>query len=264
MNGWLRTGNALAMVIGPAVGGVVVTAIGPGWGIAVDAGSYLGSAACLLSIKLPTRTAPLAAVRRSIGGELVEAVQAIRQTRWLCLILVQYGVLNMLAFAPFNVIVPAILSRTSVGAGAWGTLLSGIGVGAVLGAFACARRQPRRLLLGVEAAAILLSVPMFLLAFHAPFPTVILGCVAFGIGAAMLSVLTITAIQKEIARSMLSRTMAMVQLANMGLTPMGYVLAGPAMSLMGAQTSLALSASCVLASAAVLLSQPEIRRFECR
>lgn len=264
MNGLLRTGNALAMVIGPAVGGVVVAAIGPGWGIAIDAGSYLGSAACLLSIKLSARTAQFAVVRRSIGGELVEAVQAIRQTRWLCLILVQYGVLNLLAFAPFNVIVPAILSRTSAGAGAWGTLLSGIGVGAVLGAFACAHRQPRRLLLGVEAAAILLSVPMFLLAFHAPFPAVILGCVAFGIGAAMLSVLTITAIQKEIARSMLSRTMAMVQLANMGLTPVGYVLAGPAMGFMGAPTSLALSGFCVLASAAALLSQPEIRRFECR
>jgi hypothetical protein len=93
---------------------------------------------------------------------------------------------------------------------------------------------------------------------------VVLGCVAFGIGAAMLSVLTITAIQREVARSMLSRTMALVQLANMGLNPVGYVLAGPAMGLLGAPASLGLSGLCVLASAAFLLSQPEIRRFECR
>ncbi len=262
INGSLRAANALAMVIGPAVGGVLVAAVGPGWGIAVDAGSYLASAACLLSIRLPADAAPRAAARRSMGRELAEALQAVRQTRWLCLILVQCGVLNMVAFAPFNVIVPAVLSRSSAGAGAWGTLLSAIGVGAVLGAIACARSQPRRLLMGVEAAAIMLSVPMFLLALHAPFPMVIIGCVAFGVGAAMLSVLTITAIQKEIARSMLSKTMAMVQLANMGLTPVGYVLAGPAMKSMGASTSLAVSGLCVLASAALLLARPEIRRFE--
>ena len=105
---------------------------------------------------------------------------------------------------------------------------------------------------------------MFLLAFHAPLPVVILGCVAFGGGAAMLSVLTITAIQREIARPMLSRTMAVVQLANMGLNPVGYLLAGPVMDLIGAPASLGLSGLCVLASAAFLLSQPEIRHFQCK
>ena len=264
MNGLLRTGNALAMVVGPAIGGIVVAAIGPGWGIAVDAGSYIASAACLMLIRPPAKAPPPAPKGRSIRGELGEAVQAIRQTRWLCMLLVQYGALNMLAAAPFNVIAPALLSRTSAGAGAWGTLLSGIGVGAVLGAVACARRQPRKLLLGVEAAATILSVPMFLLAFHAPLPVVVIGCVAFGIGAAMLSVLTITAIQREIARSMLSRTMAMVQLANTGLNPVGYVLAGPVMGLLGAPASLGLSGLCIVASVAFLLSQPEIRRFELR
>ena len=264
MNGLLRTGNALALVIGPAVGGAIVAAVGPGWGIALDAGSYLASAACLGSIRLPARAPPPASTGRSVTGELAEAIQAIRQARWLYLLLVQYAAINMLAFAPFNVIVPALLSRTSAGAGAWGTLLSGIGAGAVLGAFACARHQPSRLLLGVEAGTIMLSVPMFLLAFHAPLPTVVVGCVVFGIGAAMLSVLTITAIQREVARSMLSRIMAMVQLANMGLNPVGYVLAGPAMGLLGPQASLGLSGLCVVVSVAFLVSQPEIRRFECR
>nr|WP_321985915.1 MFS transporter [uncultured Lichenicoccus sp.] len=262
MNGLLRTGNALAMVIGPAIGGVVVVAIGPGWCIALDAVSYSASAACLMSIRLAAKASSPATLRRSMRGELVEAMQVIRQTRWLCLLLVQYGALNMLAFAPFNVIAPALLSRTSAGAGAWGTLLSGIGMGAVLGALACAHRQPRRLLLGVEAAATMLSVPMFLLAFHAPIPLVVVGCVAFGIGAAMLSVLTITAIQREVAHSMLSRIMAIVQLANIAFNPVGYILAGPVMGLLGAPVSLGLSGLCVIAGVAALLSQHDIRRFE--
>jgi hypothetical protein len=118
------------------------------------------------------------------------------------------------------------------------------------------------MLLGVQVAAIMLSAPIFLLAMHASFVLIFAASIIFGVGAAMLSVLTITAIQKEIAPSMLSRTMAMVQLANIGLLPLGYVLAGPALSLLGPTTSLALSGACVLASVAILLSQPEIRRFE--
>jgi hypothetical protein len=118
------------------------------------------------------------------------------------------------------------------------------------------------LLLGVEAAATMLSAPIFLLAMQAPFALTVFGSIAFGVGAAVLSVLTITAIQREIAPAMLSRTMAMVQLANIGLLPLGYVLAGPAMSLFGAPTGLALSGACVLASVAILCSQREIRRFE--
>ena len=262
MNGLLTMGNAIAMVIGPALGGVVVAAIGPGWGIALDAASYVISATCLTLIAQRRKT-PLAVKPRSIGGELAEGVRAIRQTRWLSLLLVQYAAINMLAYAPFNVIAPAFLSRTSAGAGEWGTLLAGIGVGAVFGAFACSRRQPRRLLLGVEAAATMLICPMFLLALRAPLLLVVPGCVVFGIGAAMLSVLTITAIQREIAPSLLSRTMAMVQLANIGFNPVGYVVAGPVMSLLGAPLSLEVSGLCVLLSVALMLSRQEIRSFEC-
>jgi MFS family permease len=265
-NGLLRTANALAMVIGPAVGGLVVGAIGPGWGIALDSASYIASAFCLLTIMLPAKAVLPTSGKKSVGKDLVEALHAMRQTKWLFFIVAQYGALNMLAIAPFNVIAPIVLSakapHSGGGAGAWGTLLSGIGVGAVFGAFACARRQPRRMLLGVEVAAIMLSAPIFLLAMHASFVLIFAASIIFGVGAAMLSVLTITAIQKEIAPSMLSRTMAMVQLANIGLLPLGYVLAGPALSLLGPTTSLTLSGACVLASVAILLSQPEIRRFE--
>jgi MFS family permease len=263
-NGLLRTANALAMVIGPGIGGAVAATIGPGWGIALDAASYIASAGLLLSIGPGERRPAAAKAKKSASGGLAEAVRAMRRTGWLGLIVAQYGFLNLAAIAPFNVIAPAVLSGTRGGAGAWGTLLSGIGIGAVVGAYGCARRQPRRMLLGVEAAAGMLSVPIFLLALHAPFAFVVAGAVVFGVGAAMLSVLTITAIQKEIAPAMLSRTMAIVQLANIGLLPLGYLLAGPVMGRFGAGNSLVLSGVCVLASVALLCSRPEIRRFEHR
>jgi 4-amino-4-deoxy-L-arabinose transferase-like glycosyltransferase len=52
-----------------------------------------------------------------------------------------------------------------------------------------------------------------------------------------------------------------VQLADMGLTPLGYILAAPAVALLGPHATLAAAASCVLVSVGVLLSFADIRRF---
>jgi len=66
-NGLLRTANALAMVIGPAVGGAVVAAICPGWGIALDSASYIASAFCLLTKMLPARVVLPASGQNPLG-----------------------------------------------------------------------------------------------------------------------------------------------------------------------------------------------------
>ncbi len=172
----------------------------------------------------------------------------------------------MLAIAPFNVIAPVMLAAASGavgGAARWATVLSAIGAGAVVGAAACARRQPRKILLGVEAAA-MLSAPLALLALRAPFALVVAGSALFGVRAAMVSVLTMTAIQKEVAPAQLSRTLAMVRLANIGLLPLGYLLAGTELGLLGPAASLGFGAATTLAGVALLCAQPAIRGLEPR
>jgi hypothetical protein len=121
--------------------------------------------------------------------------------------------------------------------------------------------QPKRALVAVELAVCALLPMLFLLAAGAPFLLLLAGGVAFGVGAAVLSVLTMTAIQREVPLAVLSRVLSVVQLADMGLTPLGYILAAPAAALLGPHAALAAAASCVLVSVGVLLSVPDIRRF---
>jgi MFS family permease len=86
-NGLLRMANALAMVIGPALGGAVVATTGPGWGIALDAASYLASATCLLAIGSAAASAMPGT--RPIGHDLSEAWRDMRATRWMVPIVCQ-------------------------------------------------------------------------------------------------------------------------------------------------------------------------------
>ena len=134
-----------------------------------------------------------------------------------------------------------------------------IGAGALAGAIGAMRWQPKRTLVAVEAAVCALLPMLFLLAADAPFPLLLAGGAVFGVGAAVLSVLTLTAIQREIPLGVLSRVMSVVQLADMGLTPIGYILAAPAAALLGPHAALAWAASCVLLSVGALLSFADIR-----
>ncbi len=261
-NGALRTGNALAMIIGPSAAGLIVVGVGPGWTLGLDGLSYAASALCLGLVRLrPEAQATTASRNRHLGRDLREGFRAYAERRWLWLLIGQFGLLNLLAIAPFRVIAPVLLSALPNGARAWGVLLGMVGAGALAGALGAARWQPKRSLVAVELAICSLLPLLFLFVAGAPFPLLLAGGVAFGIGAAVLSVLTLTAIQREIPLDVLSRVMSVVQLADMGLTPLGYVLAAPAAVLLGPHAVLACAASCVLVSVGVLLSLSDIRRF---
>ncbi len=261
-NGTLRTGNALAMIIGPSAAGLIVVAVGPGWTLGLDGLSYAASALCLALVSLPPEARAATASRvPQIGSDLREGFRAYAERRWLWLLVGQFGLLNLIAIAPFRVIAPVLLAALPNGARAWGALLGTVGAGALAGALGATRWQPKRALVAVELAVCALLPMLFLLAMGAPFLLLLAGGVLFGAGAAVLSVLTLTAIQREVPLNLLSRVMSVVQLTDMGLTPLGYVLAAPAAALLGPHAALAAAASCVLVSVGVLLSFADIRRF---
>ena len=260
-NGALRTGNALAMIIGPSVAGLIVAGIGPGWTLGLDGLSYAASAVCLGLVSLRSQAQSTAAPRnRQVGRDLREGLRAFAERRWLWLVVGQFGLLNLIAIAPFRVIAPVLLAAQPNGARAWGLLLGAVGAGALAGAIGAMRWQAKRSLVAVELAVCALLPMLFLLAAGAPLPLLLAGGVVFGLGAAVLSVLTLTAIQREVPLAVLSRVMSVVQLTDMGLTPLGYVLAAPAAALLGPHGALAWAASFVLVSVGVLLSVPDIRR----
>jgi hypothetical protein len=72
--------QACERLLGPAVGGLVVAAIGPGGAFVVDAGTFATSAACIW--KLQVRSLPAPGAERSARRELGEAVVFVRSQPW--------------------------------------------------------------------------------------------------------------------------------------------------------------------------------------
>jgi predicted MFS family arabinose efflux permease/quinol monooxygenase YgiN len=122
----------LARAVGPAIGGVVVAAVGPAWVFALNAVSFVGIMIVVTCWKAP------APVGTGPPERLVEALRAggryVRHARIVRLLLYR-AVLFIPAASAVWALLPVVAStRLGLGSGGYGLLLGMVGIGAVAGA----------------------------------------------------------------------------------------------------------------------------------
>jgi MFS family permease len=251
-----RLGLNGAQIGGAALGGVVVAAAGPGWGLVADAASY-GAAALL---RAGMRLGPLSPVPRTgIVSELRDGWRAFTSRRWLWVIVVQFGFLNAVFVGAFSVLGPALARRDLGGAGSWGLILAGQSIGAVLGASVMIRYRPRRLLFAASLAVPLLALPLFGLAAGLTVAPVALAALLAGAGVEIFEVNWSTAIQEQIPAQLLSRVAAYDALGSAALAPVGTTLAGPVALALGIRATLVGAGVVILVSSVAVLCVAEVR-----
>ena len=257
-NSLISLAGSLAAILGPALGGLLVGFGGSAVAIGLDAASYAVSASCLgLMQPVPkARAAPT-----SLVAEFRLGLREFGRHRWLQLVTVQYGLLNLLAFAPFFVLGPSLFAAQPHGARTWGLIAAATGVGGIGGSLLALHAPIHRPLLAIQLATAALATPLVMLALHAPAPLLALGSAVFGTALTVVNVLFQTTLQESVPRDFLSRIGSVVGLVAMSLGPVGFALCGPAASIVGTRNALAFGAAALLLSVAALLASPDIRDF---
>jgi MFS family permease len=250
---------ALSLVLGPAIGGLLVGLGGGVFTIAADAASYLASAALLTFVKFPAPQTDKP--KTSLMADLRLGAQEFRAHRWLAFTTIQIAVVNALALAMLLVIGPALFAHLKDGPRNWGLVTSCLGAGAFLGGLIILRVSVARPLLVIQFCIIPMSAPFILLALHAPLPLLMLGSATQGVGMAMANTLFQTAVQKTIALHLLSRVSSLISMVTMSLIPIGYALSGPAAAHFGPRPTMGAGACLVLLTVAMSVMMPEIRDF---
>ncbi len=250
--------GSLAAVVGPALGGLLVGLGGASVAIGLDAASYAISAACLSLMPVRPQAIP---PRVSLTTDLQRGWGEFNRYRWLQLVTLQQGVLNLLAFAPFFVLGPSLYAAIPDGARTWSFIASATGVGGITGGLLVLRVRLSRPLLGVQIAVALLATPLVMLALHAPVPLVVLGSGTFGTALVFMNVLVQTSLQESIPHEFLSRVSSIFSLVAMGLGPVGFALCGPVANLVGTERVLEVGAGAMLLSVAALLFSRSVRKF---
>jgi MFS family permease len=258
-NAFLGIARYLAFPLGAATGGAIVATIGSGTALLVDAGTYAVSALLLAGIHLPARARSAAAP--NFVRELREGWQAFVEHTWVWLLTVWVALYFLITYAPFFVLGPYIAKHELGGAGAWGTVVTGEGIGALAGAIVGLRVRPARpwVVLGVVFA--LTAVQSVLLAAHVSFVAIAVAAFVAGFSFSLGSILFETGVQHAIAPDKLSRVSAYNWMCAMVFLPLGYALAGPVAAGVGMSAYLVFGAAWIVVTTALVFTVPAVRNY---
>jgi MFS family permease len=236
-----------ARLVGPAIAGFAIAALGEGWVILLNGISYIAVLAGLLSMRMPPRPHPRhhgAVLRRmgegfayAFGFEPIRAVLALVATVSLL------GV-------PFSVLLPIMATDVLEGGpGTLGLLMSATGFGALAGAlFLASRRTIVGLGRVIVFCAVLFgaSLMAFAVSRWLVLSLPLLALAGFGMMAQMAS--SNTVLQTVVDDDKRGRVMSFYTMAFTGTAPIGSLLLGVLASSFGAPLAIALGGGvCIIA-----------------
>ncbi|MFM9368269.1 MFS transporter [Streptomyces sp. Da 82-17] len=212
-----------ARLVGPAVAGVLITAVGSGWAFLLNGLSFLAPLAGLALM----RTAELHRVERAPRGkgQLKEGLKYVAGRPELIWPIVLVGFIGTFGFN-FPIWLSAFVDDVFGGdAGTYGLLNSLMAAGSLAGALLAARRATSRLRLLV-GAALAFGVLELVVAFAPAFWLFAALLVPLGILGLTVNVTANSSVQMATDPIMRGRVMALYMMVFTGGTPLGAPLVG--------------------------------------
>lgn len=249
----------LARLVGPAIAGVAIAAIGEGWVIAINAASYIAVLASLLLMRLPPRTRVRASA--SVLSHIREGFTYAFGFAPIRSILLLVATISVVA-VPFTVLLPVVATDVlGGGAETLGFLMAATGLGAFSGAiFLALRSTVTGLGLVIARAATLFGVALIGVGASRSLPLTLLALIFAGFGMMMQMASSNTVLQTLVDDDKRGRVMSLYSMAFLGMTPIGSLLAGMLATRVGAPLTIAIGGGCaILAAVAFRLRLPALR-----
>jgi MFS family permease len=248
-----------ARVVGPAIAGLLVAAVGEGWCFLLNGLSYIGVLAGLLLMKLPPR--PRQAVRTSALRDTLEGFRFVARTAPIRALLILLGVVSF-AGMPYSVLMPVFAeSILHSGPKGLGILMAASGLGSLFGALALVSRQGVRGL-GRWVAISTAAFGLTLIGFSQSRTFWLSAALLVPLGAALILEMASsnTLIQAMVPNVLRGRVMAVYSMMFMGMAPFGALFSGWLAERIGAPHTVALGgAICIVASAIFSQRLPSLR-----
>ena len=250
-----------ARIFGPAIGGILLAAVGAGWCFFWNGFTFLAVIIGLLAMRLPPHQAstkkfsPWQQLRSGVA--YANSIAEVRALLMMAFIISCFGI-------TYSTILPAFVDKQlHQDAAAFGALNTSAGIGAIFIAFLIARygdEGQRGRWLGVSAIAF--PVVLCLFALNSSYPVALVLGGFLGMGFMSQFTLINTLLQTNITDEMRGRVMSLYTLTFFGFTPFGNLAMGALAEQWGLSEAIIASALMALVlSVIVLYKTPELRRL---
>jgi len=248
-----------ARIIGPAVAGVTVAAVGEGWCFFGNAVSYIAVIVGLLLMDVRPRERN----RASATGleSIIEGFRFVARTGPIRALLLLLGLVSLTGM-PYAVLMPIFADKIlHGGARGLGLLMGAAGIGALAGTLTlAAKREVRGLGRWIFFASVGFGASIILFALSRSFPLSIALLVPVGFSMMLQMSSSNTLIQTMVPDELRGRVMALYSMMLMGMAPFGSLLAGAMANHLGAPHTVALGGlTCVAGSLVFGSKWPSLR-----
>lgn len=227
----------LSRLIGPAIAGFILEALGGGWCFLLNSLSFVAVIGSLLLMKLP----PYVRKERTQSSykDLGDGLKYLISHREIASPTLMLALMSLLVL-PFTTLMPVYAKEVFKGnASTFGIIDSFIGVGALCGAFFLASRKTganlRRILL---INTVILGIGLICFSHMTIYPIALAFMTVSGFGMMSQTTVTNTILQTKAAPEMRGRVISFFAMSVFGMQPLGALLIGGESSLVGTQTTI--------------------------
>ena len=249
-NGILESAFSSAFIIGPAIAGFLVTIIGPGETLVVDAGSFAVSSLGLFLIRRDLKAPSNRPATRIVDDIREGVVYVVRhpvlRTVVLVFALTSAGLSSISAAMTFR-----LVRDLGESPAAFGLTLTGLGVGTLVGALAAARLGPRSDVRRVMVTCVLfMGAPIAAMAAIPSLPVIIVLTAIAGAAEGALVVVYVSVRAANSPDELVGRIASTARVISLGLMPIGSLIGGVLIDTVGGTMTLAILGVeiCVLAA----------------
>ncbi|TFG67224.1 MAG: MFS transporter [Thermomicrobiales bacterium] len=245
-------GNAVALnsamfngarIVGPAIAGLTIGAVGVAMAFVIDAVSFVAVIAALYAMRDGELRSPVRIARPdSFGGVMSQLREGLHYVRVTPVVLMAILVLGLVATVGMNfaVIIPAYAQDIlDSGASGYGFLMAASGVGSLFAALWLAFSGRGRLRF-IAYGAIVLGLSEVGLGIALSFPVAMVLMMGVGFGGILMAATVNTTIQMAVPDGLRGRVMSVYTTIFAGSTPVGGPLMGGLASVFGVAISLAI------------------------
>jgi MFS family permease len=256
---WTNAISAIGRMVGPVIGGLVLTAFGAAPGFLINAATFALVIVVLAKLRQKELSPRMPVPRAS--GQIRQGLAYVRAEP----VLAATSMVMIVVFASsynFQIALALIASETLAGdSQTYGVLMSALGLGAVVGSLILARHARTGLPIILVWTCALAATQLAVAASHSLVP-LLAATFAYGVSAGLFSVTVISTLQLQTVEEMRGRVMALYSICFLGSSPVGGPAFGALAGWIGVSGALRVAACvcAVVALVAVVVWQAK-RRF---
>jgi MFS family permease len=257
-NALLGLARHVGLVIGPAIAGVLIAISSPGTAIAVDAATFVISAAFLTQLRVKTEKR---VTEHHFWADLKGGIAEVAKRRWMWTFMPGFSAYHLLALPCVLALGPVIADRELNGASSWATITACFGIGTILGSVVALRLRARHPMYGAAVAFIGASCQPLIIAYGDSTAAIAALLAVAGVAVSYGFTLWDTSLGREIPPQALSRVTSLDWFTTTGLMPVGFAVVAPAAEVIGTRTTMLACGVIVITLFAAALAVGDVRRL---